>query len=142
MNYFTYRRSLRKLNRELDEADKAISKAIENVRKAGEKDPEHANEAEWPRHIWEGIDEEISSLVSRYFLSKANKKFLPIPKISKNSEYWEQGFQTGNLYLTNKGITEIRNLLIKETREKYSFWMTFLLGLIGAVTGLVAVIKS
>ena len=92
----------------------------------------------------DNINEEIAVLITQYFRHKAEKKFLPVPPINDKDGFWEQGQYTGKWYLTKKGITELQSLIRKdgkEKREMFSYWISILFGLIGAITGLIAVIK-
>jgi len=72
------------------------------------------------------------------------QKFLPTPSLSEKDGLWERSSNTGDYYLTDKGIAEMRGIIRKDTKEKmeiFSYWGGLLIGLIGAITGLVAVIK-
>jgi hypothetical protein len=64
--------------------------------------------------------------------------------MNEDDGFWETGRNTGSWYLSNKGITEVRSLIRKDTREILeivSKWVSISIGLIGAITGLVAVIR-
>ena len=73
---------------------------------------------------------------------------MPIPHrcSSDGSEslFWYTGRQTGGEYLTNEGIKALRKEIrqesnaLHEDRSKWVVWVTAATGLIGAITGLVA----
>jgi hypothetical protein len=73
------------------------------------------------------------------------------PKIGKNgfieSEDWDQGIQ-GELYLTVTGIAKVRAAINEEEKRRserrapWVQWLTALAGVIGALTGLVAVLLN
>ena len=87
---------------------------------------------------------DIDSLISRRIIRRANGLDLPIPPYS-DKEAWERNRATGAYYLTAKGRADLRSLSRKEKRERFEYWarwIVLLTGLIGAATGLVAVLFS
>jgi len=143
MNYVSYRIGLYKLNRKRQKESQNLSKWVEEARKKG--GTERAEEAyQGNRFLLDEIDERTSALVTRYLMDKANKRFLPCPLFYEESELWERGQITGKYYLTAKGITEIRKTIREDLMERleiFSPYVSILFGLIGAITGLIAVIK-
>ena len=94
-------------------------------------------------------DEEIDLLKTQYFKSKISKTIYSLPSHPRtddeDSEIWFRGSYTAEWLLTNKGLVEAHNLLLKdkkERRESISFWMSILFGLLGLIIGLVSVIKN
>jgi hypothetical protein len=88
MDYFSYRKSLRKLSRKRDRENKRISKLVDEAKKTGGY--EAANEV----YQTEGfdiflMDDEIAYLRTRYFISKAEKMLLPIPIVTDKEGLWE-----------------------------------------------------
>jgi hypothetical protein len=84
-------------------------------------------------------------LKTQYLVSIADKLSLPIPPITKEDERWEQSGFSGRHVLTNRGITELRSLIRQEKREKYELifrWSPILIGLIGAIIGLISVLRK
>jgi hypothetical protein len=143
MNYFSYRKALFKLHQERQRVSEAISKLVEEARKTGGE--AKAREVYQIEGLdFEMIDDEILDLVSRYLVNKANKRVLPVPPLSEKDGLWERSNFTGRHHLTDKGITEIRKMIRRDTKESldiFSPYIGILFGLIGAVTGLIAVIK-
>ena len=88
------------------------------------------------------IEEEIKSILSRKWVQKAEKLLLPIPDYD-DDDCWEKGDYTQLRFLKAKGITQIRNLIREENaaqRKGILDLVVPLIGIIGAVTGLLAVI--
>lgn len=87
------------------------------------------------------IDEEIDYLISRRLLARAERDIVVVPP--DGEEFWEKGNQTGRRYLTRRGIIDLRASLRKEAAERSSLaitWGGWMTGMIGAITGLVAVL--
>jgi len=143
MNYLSYRIALYKFNKKRRKVSEAIYRFVEEARRAGgETKAQEVSRAE--SFNLDVIDHEILGLVTRYLINKANKRFLPLPYLSEEERLWEQSNFTGKYHLTDKGITEIRKMIRKDKKERMeilSYWASLLIGLIGAVTGLVAVIR-
>ena len=142
MNWFSYRISLYKLQRERNKERKTLFKLIEETKK---KDGQKiANEMYQTESVnLNIIDGELIYLKTRYLISIAEKMSLPTPRLNEKDGMWEESHYTNKWQLTNKGITEIRKLIRQERKEKLelvSHWATILIGIIGAITGLIAVI--
>lgn len=144
MNYFRYRKELYKLNSQRDKEKKSLDKLVDKARKDGGYDAaiEVYQMESVDFHI---IDDEISYLKTRHLISKAEKMSLPTPRIADEDGLWEQSSYIGKWYLTNKGITEIRRLIRQERKENFelvSHWVTIIIGVIGAIIGLISVINK
>lgn len=142
MNYFSYRRSLHKLSCKRDREDKRLWKLVGEAEKAGGH--EAANEVYQTESFdFSLIEDKIAHLKTQYLISKAEKMSLPTPSVTDKDGLYEISNYTRKWCLTNKGISEIRKLIRQERKEKlelWSHWATILIGVIGAVTGLIAVI--
>lgn len=94
------------------------------------------------------IDEEIDTLISDYYREQASRLLIPLPPLNADDDpdgCWERNHQLGNLVLTRKGIFQIRSAIRDEKsarRDSILVWVTPVLGVIGAITGLVAVWKN
>lgn len=87
------------------------------------------------------LDEQIDYLVSQRLLSRAEREIVAVP--ADGEDFWEKGHQTGRRYLSRKGIIELRRELRNEASERSSLvlaWGGWATGLIGAITGLAAVV--
>ncbi|MEF1312029.1 hypothetical protein QTO01_18230 [Vibrio mytili] len=100
------------------------------------------------------IQEELDYYLSQKILSKARKMRVPYPDADfdedgqDKKQNWVDGHQTGYRFLSAKGYAEVRSGIrteLKERRELRSHWVVWLsafTGLVGAITGLIAVIGS
>jgi len=89
----------------------------------------------------DGYDLQLSELAQDRLFRQANRYKVPIPWHAKND--WEEWVDVQ--FLKPEPSFELRkaiNTERKERREWWGFWFTLAVGLIGALTGLVSVIKS
>ena len=96
--------------------------------------------------------EEESSYLTRQLLRSARRLHVPIPSMhgpdGTESEQWYQGSQTGHWCLTLSGVRRLREEIRSEQKARHEHraqlvvWLSALTGIIGAITGLVAVIRS
>lgn len=146
MNYFSYRISLNKLNKQRNKIDKPYKKQYDEAKK--EKDEEKKEEiASLAIYELGEIDDEILFLEQRYLRSIATKYLIQLPPVIEEEKggLWERSQYNGNYRLTNEGIRQLRSEIRKERKERTDLltrWISILIGLIGAITGLVAVINK
>lgn len=141
--YWKYRANLAKLNRQKNDLRTNLVSQIHKARKEG-KLTEEIQSLEHQLYFEDRmIDEEIAILTTDYLLGKAKRHFVPIPSRDKNG-IWEKCKTISNRYvLTNRGISQLRSSLRKNRKEQIEIIIMILAaltGIIGAVTGLVAVI--
>ncbi|MFA5858002.1 MAG: hypothetical protein WC955_02935 [Elusimicrobiota bacterium] len=146
MNYFTYRYLLFKLNKQKDKLNRSFNE-LSNKNPNNDTN-EYQNKLADLGYEDNCLQEDIALLKTRYLRDLASKLSLPIPDWKEN-EMWEQDGQQGRYYLTNKGITYLRDSIRKEQKESKEIifqWVAFIvgtiIGLLGAITGLVAVYKK
>lgn len=144
MNWITFKIRLFKLDRHKENAYEAVLHEAKAAEKAYGR---LKGEEVWQREAYrvDEWNEEIAWLVTSYLLSKANKRFLPYPSYREGEDPWERGHFTGKRYLTEKGISELRSRIRKEDRERFDLFLKIaagLTGVIGALTGLIAIMKS
>ena len=126
-------------SRQLAKANKSYDAEIEKARKEKKSSDEIASleyGLEWDIRF---IEEQIKVLVSRNLVKKAESLLLPV------SAEWKKGEMTGLHYLTPNGIMKLRNLIREEKaaqRKAVLEWVGPFIGIIGAVTGLLAVILT
>ena len=133
-----YRWKLRKLEKESNRIDMNFEK---NKKGLSANDLEFLR-AEVSSEIWP-VFEEINQLKSRRFCQIANRLMVPLPN-QKDKELWEEQSYTRIRVLTSKGIWELKKLIRQEKRERregFVVWLAALVGIIGAITGLAAVLK-
>jgi len=89
-------------------------------------------------------DVERKALITRHLAGQANRYFVPWPSIEKGSPYWEESYYSaGSHVLTEEGIKKVRTEIREEKRarrESAVAWIAIITGLIGALTGLMAII--
>lgn len=73
-----------------------------------------------------------------FWRSEARKRFIEIPPRTDESMWQEASGFGETLFLSDLAILRIRNAIKKDQRELITLWT----GLIGAITGLVAVILA
>jgi hypothetical protein len=133
-----YRWQLRKLNRKYDELSRFYA---EKEAEAKSKDDREMLRAEEGSEIVP-IIEEMDSLQTKRFCQLANRLLVPIPERG-NEEMWCERYYGYGQTLTDKGIWEIKKLIRQEKRERregFVVWLAALTGIVGAITGLAAVL--
>jgi hypothetical protein len=143
--YLKYRAKLAKLFSQKEAIRNSYADDIRKAQKA-KKSQDDIKSLESSSYFEESmVDEEISLLATDYLIGKATRRFVPIP--SRETEgMWNQCNNISDRYiLTRQGISELRSSLRKEQKEKIELVvmiLAVLTGIIGAVTGLVAVIMK
>jgi hypothetical protein len=82
---------------------------------------------------------------SQQIIREARRLEIPVPEINDTDGTWKRGQTFEGRFLTDQGVSQLRTLLRAERRERYeswSRWIALAIGLIGAATGLVAVIST
>jgi hypothetical protein len=138
-----YRAKMTKLFRNKEALRAAFAQDIRKAQKEG-KPLDDIQSIEHQSYFEERMfDEEISILATDNLIRKARNRFVPIPS-HETDGMWEQCDAISNRYvLTSKGISELRLALRKEQKERLELFvmvLAILTGIIGAVTGLMAVI--
>ena len=90
------------------------------------------------------IDRQIRELHTERLLKIANKLIVPIPSFSDETA-WEELSPYRKICLTNKGIFELKKSIRLEKKERRDIvfsLITILIGLIGALIGLISVLKN
>ena len=133
-----YRWELRKFEKEHNRIEKNFEKHGKGL--SGEK--LELLRAEVGNEIWP-VFEKIDSLKTRRFCQIANRLMVPLPE-SKDKELWKDLHYAGGRALTDKGFWELKKLIRQEKRERregFVVWLAALTGIIGATTGLAAVLS-
>ena len=129
--------------------DRAFVRDIATARKANDREKVRSLESDH-RYEIDMHDEKEDALVTRRLLATAQRFRVPVPhrhnEDKSESDHWYQGHYTGGWYLTNRGISLLREEIRKESkarheaRSRWVVWLSALTGLVGAVTGLVALL--
>jgi len=131
--------------------NRAYAKDIAAARKAND-----SNKVESLQHDHQyelQIDyEKEAEVLTRYLLREARRLHVPTPKYKsdngKESDYWYEGSLTYRRLLTTQGVAHVRDEIRKERKARHEArsiwipWLSALTGLVGTITGLVALIQK
>jgi len=133
---------LRRLQRDQRQIEDAYSPSIEAARAAGDWD-KHQRETSSMFFERDLVDEEIDYLVTQRLLNLAHRHMLPVPP--SGDENWEKGRQTSRFVLTREGMMRLRANIREDQRHSTTIvlgWLAGLTGVVGAVSGLAAVLDK
>jgi hypothetical protein len=150
MSFFLFTQKRRLANRR-SRIDSGYNLAISNAHRI--KDFEKVTSLKSERNFELGLlQEEEDELLTKELLIHARHLRVPVPHkytaVGEESDHWYQGNQTGGWYLTNMGIAALRTEIRAEekarheSRAHYVVWLSAITGVIGSVTGLVAVFNQ
>ncbi len=143
IEYFKYGMELRKLSKERDKLSTEYDQIEESYK--GEDDQGHLSSLAQQHYEF---DRWVELYKTNYLKSKADSLLVPMPDIQDKIMY--ETFEFDDLegpkhILTTKGIYHLKSLIREEQkskREVIGFWFTISTGLIGAIIGLVSVLKA
>ncbi|MCX5635356.1 MAG: hypothetical protein NTW55_05930 [Planctomycetota bacterium] len=133
-----YRMQLQKLERQCNKIKKGYLKDRKGL--SGDK-LEELDSEEYSEVI--PILGEIATIKTQRFCQIANRLMIPLPDI-QDKELWEDNPYVRTRTLSAKGFSELRKSIRqekKEIREGFVVWLAALTGVIGAITGLAAVLS-
>lgn len=142
IEYLKYTKELRRLNKELNKLSHNYDQTEESYK--GEDDQGHLSSLS---QELDEFNQWIEFYKTNYLKSKADKLFVPMPDTQDASMYSNYDFDDlkgSRKILTTKGIHYLNTLIREEQkakREIIGFWFTITTGLIGAIIGLVSVLK-
>lgn len=129
--------------------DRAYAKDISAARKLKDREKVESLECDHRFEI-DLHDEEEDAYLTKKLLSKARKLRVPVPhrynEDKTESEHWYEGRYTGRWYLTTRGFSALREEIRREvkarheSRAQWIVWLSALTGVIGAATGLIALL--
>lgn len=135
---FKYNYELNKLFK----SRKAISHKFELSQKAAHSD--ELDDLLYEEHLeLVLIDDQIHRVVTDRLWEEAKKAMIPIPKHEDKIMWEETETKPGTFHLTVEGINILRSALRNENKDRWDAavkWIISLTGLVGAVTGLLAII--
>lgn len=132
--------------------DRAFRRELADARRCNES-PDTIQSIESSHHFeLTMIGEEEDDNYTRYLFRLAHRLRVPTPRMfdegQKLTPDWEQGSTTGAWYLTETGVAKVREEIRRELRWRYErrghwvAWLSGIVGILGALTGLVAVFRS
>jgi hypothetical protein len=129
--------------------DRSYAKDIAAARKLKDKEKVQSLERDHRFEI-DLHDEEEDAYITKRLLAKARRLRVPIPhrynEDKTESEHWYEGHYTGRWYFTTRGVAALREEIRRELRARHEarsqwvVWLSALTGVIGALTGLVALL--
>ena len=145
MNAFTYRWNLRTLHRARERVLAAYRAKREEAKRERKGRDEIESIISMEMHEVELIDDDIESLEHSYLIESARRLLLPTPKFNVDNGAWVESRITGRVRLSRTSMMEVRSAIRKERKERREgaiLWLTAFTGIIGALTGLIAVWSS
>ena len=134
-----------KLNRAIKKTETSYNRRIEQATK-GEKSSQEIENLRNDEAFQTDIIEDARRLViTRQLRGKASEMMLPTPAVGDGDNLWEFSQHYGRWYLTEQGIVQVRSAIQEESRARREGWLAWFapaVGLVGALTGLVAVLTS
>lgn len=90
------------------------------------------------------IQYDIDLITTSHLLQRARRLMISLPELDDATKYWKEddGWKSRST-LSREGIKYLRSQIraeLKERRESSSHWFALMIGLIGATTGLLAII--
>lgn len=134
LNFYKNKKALRKL-RETYQAD------IKRAKKDGKKANDIGAIVAEMHACCRDNEFEIEKIYTRKLTNKARQLYIEIPGLN-DENFWEN--EIGFHILTDHGKSVLNKRIKAQRREDYEFWIKIILvliGFIGALTGLVAVIS-
>jgi hypothetical protein len=139
ISYLKYRLALGKLFR----ARRTVTKAFEEeLKKSGPEARERISSQE--QFELSEIEDSVHRLETDKLWEEAKKLLVPIPR-HDDEGMWEESKFFGRYHLTVKGVNKLRSDIRAERRSRVEFflsWSALLIGIIGALTGLIAVLQK
>jgi hypothetical protein len=142
INYIKYRCKIITLYKQSENLSAKCAADIKNAHREGKTGQDIENLRSDYRHEINELNEDIASLLTDYIISKANRKFVPIP-LPQETGMWEQSTITQRYILTAYGISKVRSSLRADRKEQIELFIPIvaaLTGVIGAATGFVAIL--
>ena len=145
IEYLRYRAKLAQLFRQKKTMRASYAEDIRKARKEGKSGDDIRSIESGSQFEETMINEEVAILATDNLIEKARRRLIPIPSHDTDG-MWEKCCVMDDRYvLSNQGISQLRSSLRKEQKERVELVVQFLaplIGIIGAVTGLVAVIMK
>lgn len=142
--HIKYRWRLQKLFNSQTKTKQLFARERKKARRAGKSD--RGIEELWAEEGFEmeQIDEEIDALVTEYLCNTA-RRLRVMGAVWEDEAMWKNLETLARKGLTPKGEMELRSAIRKEQQARragLAFWIPIIFGLIGLITGLIAVIKN
>jgi hypothetical protein len=145
------RKRLREINRHLTKVNRNFD---DRIKKSGKTSDECSGESWYSDFMFEiiALEQEEKTLTSSSLEFEARSLWLPIPSREDDTRWEETHDNTNTRFLSPLGMTELRTAIRKERAERRAvieWWLKtlggavgILTGLIGALIGLISVIRK
>ncbi len=143
VQYFEERRQIYRLSRELASTRRFYERHITEARKRRAPRAEIEQLYDEMRLQTEVTDLELDRLITIRLRRVADRLLLTLPKY-EDKEVWEKENPLNYLILTHEGMKSVRRSIRQARREAAEYflkWVVPMIGIIGALTGLIAVWK-
>lgn len=138
LEIFSYKFELWKLQRNKEKNSKFFDKLVDKAREE-KKDREEIDTLYGEEMIIrDRIEDDIAQMQHRLIVRQAEKYLIPTPKYITQDGTWEQSDETGRWRLSQNTISELKKAIRQEQKYRRE-GVALLIGLIGALTGLLAV---
>ena len=131
--------------------DKVYAKEIAAARTSNDREKVESLERDHQFEI-ELHDEEEDAHLTGLLRKQARRLHVPIPhrfnEDKSESDHWYEGRHTCRWYLTTRGIAALREEIRREVKARHEarshwvVWLSAFTGLVGAITGLVALLAN
>ena len=145
LDILSYKYKLWKLQGKKEKTRKFYRKKIDDARK--EKKPQDYIDGfiHEEMHFIDLIDDDITQIQYQLLTRQAERHFIPTPKEITTDGTWEQSDISGRWRLSEKALSNLKQAIRQEQkhgREHWQSWLMLVIGLIGALIGLLSVLKS
>jgi hypothetical protein len=142
--WLKFHRDQRRLRHWLADIDQRHDEAVVKLKNAS---AEQLRDLGWEFHTERCIaQEELSRVMSARIVTEARRLFIPVPEFKTENGAWiESEFPPGRRLLSIQAMSELRSAIRREKKERHEGWLLWLAaitGLVGALTGLAAVIRT
>jgi hypothetical protein len=145
IQWITFRWKQHQIERWIDSISRAHDKAQREARARGATADE-LHELGHKYHFEHRLAaDEVIRLTSAYYVRMANRMLIPVPEFKTEGGAWMESQETGLYHLTPHALHELRAAIRTEKkarREEWTIWLALLIGAIGALSGLIAIIKK
>lgn len=125
--------------RRLESQIRAVNKRFADERATDESHAEYLD-SEWREEI-KPLYDQLGYSVTRRLVAEAERRGLPVPQ---DASSWIEPDEWANhgRYLTKEARTSLKRAIRDDFRQGVTWWFGLLIGLIGALTGLISVYKD
>lgn len=132
---------LRRARHYLEQSNRRYARLVAEAKKRGDSNEVESIEAEWSADV-DGDRSDYDLAQTHYWMRRAARYHVPTPEYN-DTRYWNQSSYDGRYHLTVAGIDDVEKRIDEKRARNASIFsarVTPTIGIIGAVTGLAAVL--